>query len=58
MTRTRKQNNKLDKPIPDIAHRFSVIFISSYGIERAEVIAKLVLEKVRASKRSLERKYK
>jgi len=54
---TRKRNSKLDKPIAEIAHTFATKFIASYGIVEAEIIAKLVLEKIRANKRSLERKY-
>ena len=52
-----KRSNKLDKSIPEIAHSFAVRFIGTYGIDRAEVIAKLVYEKVVASRKSLERKY-
>jgi len=58
MTRKRKQrNNKLDKPIPEIAQSFTDRFIASYGIANAEQIAKLVWEKIVASRKSLERKY-
>lgn len=59
MTRTRIQddNNKLDKPIPEIAQLFANRFISTYGIDKAEQVAKLVYEKVVASRRGLERRY-
>jgi len=57
MTRTCKRNNKLDKPVHEIAQLFAVRFISSYGIKAAEQIAKLVYEKVVASRKGLERKY-
>ena len=57
MTRTRKRSNKLDRPIHEIAHTFAVRFISSYGIADAERIAKLVYEKVVASRKGLEHKY-
>ena len=52
-----KRNNKLDKPIPEIAQSFADRFISSYGIADAEQVAKLCYEKVVASRRGLERKY-
>jgi hypothetical protein len=58
MTRTRnKRSNKLDKPLPEIAHSFATRFIAGYGIKDAERIAKLVWEKVVASRKSLERRY-
>jgi len=58
MTRKRKQrNNKLDKPIPEIARSFADRFIATYGIRDAEQVAKLVWEKIVASRKSLERKY-
>ncbi|KKN21072.1 hypothetical protein LCGC14_0928980 [marine sediment metagenome] len=56
MTRAKK-NPKLEKPIPDIAQSFADRFIASYGITDAEQIAKLVYEKVVASRKGLERKY-
>ncbi|KKN69798.1 hypothetical protein LCGC14_0437440 [marine sediment metagenome] len=56
--RTRnKRSNKLDKPIPGIAQSFADRFIASYGIKNAEQVAKLVYEKVVASRKSLERRY-
>lgn len=57
MTRTRKRDNKLDKPIPELAQLFADQFISGYGIANAEQVAKLCYEKVVASRKSLERKY-
>ena len=56
-TRIRKCDNKLDKPLPEIAQSFADRFVASYGIKDAEWIAKLVWEKVVASRKSLERKY-
>jgi len=56
MTRAKK-NPKLDKPLPEIAQSFADRFIAGYGIADAERIAKLVWEKVVASRKSLERKY-
>lgn len=53
----KRQSNKLDKPIPELAQSFAARFISSYGIKDAERVAKLVYEKVVASRRGLERKY-
>jgi len=52
-----KPSNKLDKPLPEIAQSFADRFIASYGITDAEWVAKLVWEKVIASRKSLERKY-
>lgn len=52
-----KRSNKLDRPLPEIAQLFTDRFISGYGIADAEQIAKLVWEKVVASRKSLERKY-
>ena len=52
-----KYSNKLDRPLPEIAQSFADKFISSYGITDAEQVAKLVWEKVVASRKSLERKY-
>lgn len=57
MKRTRKRSNKLDKPLPEIAQNFADRFIASYGIKDAEQVAKLVWEKVVASRKSLQRKY-
>ena len=57
MTRTRKRSNKLDRPIHEMAQLFADRFISSYGITDAEQIAKLVYEKVVASRKELERRY-
>jgi len=56
-TRIRKRSNKLDKPIPELAQLFADRFIAAYGIADAQRIAKLVYEKVVASRKSLERKY-
>ena len=53
----RKRSNKLDRPLPEIAQTFADRFISTYGIRDAERIALLVLEKIRASRKSLERRY-
>jgi len=52
-----KRSNKLEKPIPELAHSFAVRFIGTYGIKDAERIAKLCYEKVVASRKSLERRY-
>ncbi len=52
-----KRNNKLEKPLPEIAQSFADRFIASYGIADAERIALLVYEKVVASRKSLQRKY-
>lgn len=52
-----KRNNKLDKPIPELAKIYADNLICRYGINHAEIIAKLALEKVRASRKSLQRKY-
>lgn len=57
MRRKRKRNNKLDRPLPEIAQSFADRFIAGYGIADAERIAKLVWEKVVASRKGLERKY-
>jgi hypothetical protein len=54
---TRKRSNKLDQPIYKIAQLFAVRFIGSYGIADAERIAKLVYEKVIASRKGLEGRY-
>jgi len=54
---TKYDNNKLDRSIPDIAQIFAVRFIAQYGIEAAEQVAKLVYEKIAASRKSLQRKY-
>lgn len=52
-----KKNPKLDKSLPEIAQSFANRFIASYGIADAEQVAKLVWEKVVASRKGLERKY-
>lgn len=57
VTRKQKRSNKLDKPIPELAQSFANRFIAGYGIKDAERVAKLVYEKVVASRKSLERKY-
>jgi hypothetical protein len=56
MTRAKK-NPKLERPIHDIAHVLASQLIASYGIADAEQVAKLVYEKVVASRKGLERKY-
>jgi len=58
MTRCKKKlNNKLDKPLSEIAQSFADRFIAGYGIADAERVAKLVWEKIIANKKSLERRY-
>ena len=57
MTSTHKRSNKLDRPLPEIAQLFADRFIAGYGVKDAEQIAKLVFEKVVASRKGLERKY-
>lgn len=52
-----KRSNKLDKSLPEIAQSFADRFIAGYGIKNAEQVAKLVWEKVVASRKSLERRY-
>lgn len=52
-----KRNNKLDRPIPELAQIYADNLICRYGISHAEIIAKLGLEKIRASRKSLNRKY-
>ena len=54
---TRKRSNKLTKPVHELAEIFAVKFIGGYGIKDAERLAKLVYEKVVASRKSLERRY-
>ncbi len=57
MTRTRKKKTKLEKPIAEVAQNWAERFIAGYGIIEAEMVAKLTLEKIRASRKSLQRKY-
>lgn len=51
------KRHKLLKTLPQYAESNANSFIAAYGVERAEIIAKLTLEKIRASKKSLERRY-
>ena len=51
------KRHRLLKTIPQYAESNANVFIAAYGIDRAEIIAKLTLEKIRASKRSLIRRY-
>lgn len=51
------KQHKLEKPVWKYAESYCNTFIASFGIVRAEIIAKLTLEKIRANKKSLERKY-
>ncbi len=51
------KRHRLLKTIPQYAESNATNFIACYGIDRAEIIAKLTLEKIRASKKSLERRY-
>lgn len=53
----RPKKFELSKPLPKYAENHCTQFIAGYGIERAEIIAKLTLEKIRAQRASLERKY-
>jgi len=52
-----KLSNKLNKPLPELAQSFADRFIAGYGIADAERVAKLVWEKIVASRKSLERRY-
>lgn len=51
------KHHRLEKPLWKYAENHCNTFIAGYGIERAEVIAKLTLEKIRAQRKSLKRKY-
>lgn len=51
------KKHRLDKSLPKYAENHATMFIAGYGIDRAEIIAKLTLEKIRAQKKSLERRY-
>lgn len=51
------KRHELQKTLPQYAESNANNFIAAYGIDRAEIIAKLTLEKIRASKRSLIRRY-
>ena len=57
MKRTRKKKTKHEKPIAEDAQNWAERFIAGYGIIEAEMVAKLTLEKIRASRKSLQRKY-
>lgn len=52
-----KKEHKLLKSLPQYAEGWCSHFICTYGIDRAEIVAKLTLEKIRALKKALERKY-
>ncbi len=52
-----KKKHKLLKSLPEYAEGWCSHFICTYGIDRAEIVAKLTLEKIRALKKALERKY-
>jgi len=51
------KRHKLMLTIPQYAQSNADIFIAAYGIDRALIVAKLTLEKIRASKKSIERRY-
>jgi len=51
------KQHRLLYPLWKYAENHCNAFIAGYGIDRAEIIAKLTLEKIRAQKKSLERKY-
>jgi len=51
------KRHKLMHSLPKYAQNHHDSFIAAYGMDRALVVAKLTLEKIRASKRSLERRY-
>jgi hypothetical protein len=53
----KKKVHELLKTIPEYAKSNAETFIATYGIDRAEIIAKLTLEKIRASSKRLEEKY-
>lgn len=57
MAHWKKKSNKLTKPIHELAEIFAAQLIAGYNIANAEQIAKLVLEKIIANRKSLERKY-
>ena len=51
------KRHELQKTLPKYAESHCDNFIASYGIDRAEVIAKLTLFKIRAIQTDLDKKY-
>lgn len=51
------KKHELQKTLSQYAENHCNTFIASYGIDRAEVVAKLTLYKIRAIKTDLDKKY-
>ncbi len=51
------KQHRLEKPVYKYAESHCNTFIATYGIVRAEIVAKLTLEKIRAIKTNLDEKY-
>lgn len=51
------KKKKYDRKVPDIAKLHSVTLIAKHGIEKAEIIAKLTLQKIKAQRKAAENKY-
>jgi len=53
----KRKNSAYYKPLPKAAESIEIHLIGTYGIDKAEIIAKLALEKIRASRKRLVAKY-
>jgi hypothetical protein len=51
------KKHRLDKPLWKYAENHANMFIAGYGLERAEIVAKLTLHKIRARTTDLLKKY-
>ena len=51
------KKKKYDRKVPDIAKLHSTTLIAKYGIDKAEVIAKLTLQKIKAQRKIADNKY-
>ena len=57
MTKKKFKGHKLMKSLPEYACLHASRFIAGYGIERAEIVAKLTLQKIRAKQAYMDKTY-
>ena len=57
MAKQKFKGHKLMKSLPEYACLHASRFIAGYGIERAEIVAKLTLQKIRAKQAYMDKTY-
>ena len=57
MAKQKFKGHKLMKSLPEYASLHASRFIAGYGMERAEIVAKLTLQKIRAKRAYMDKTY-